>query len=209
MLADEFFTIAHDEHTGAAHLPLPVVALGLASAILADLMLDRRIIVHRGQLAPLALDPPADPLLMEVHARFIQERRPQPIRIWLAYLATFTYPRVAQRLAAAGAVQPQRRLTLSGWSTRYRPVNWQRAAWTGAALAEKLMRRQPLGLTDMFLAGLGRRTALLDLLLRDFDSPAAGRAYLQQLEPHIWAPLLELLEHTDAAVANAMVTHRS
>ena len=60
-LAEEFFLIAHDDHTGRGLLDADVLAVGLAGAVLAGLVLAGRVTVLDGKVALMDERPAGDP----------------------------------------------------------------------------------------------------------------------------------------------------
>jgi hypothetical protein len=206
-LADEFFLIAHDEHTGRPQLRGRVTGFGLAGALLAELVLFGRITVEGDRLYVLEESPPAN----AVAHLLLEELRAEPaaaaVRDWLIYLGGRAYDLVGGRLLRAGHLNevPVRRRLRPG--TVYVPVDVNAAAWPAAALWTALARREAMGHPQATLAGLVVATGLHRHLRWDDDvATEQVRRYLVRPLP---GPLRCLVEHVDAAVGDAVLAARA
>ena len=212
LLADEFFLFAYDDLTGRRRVSRGTVDLGLAGALLAELMLPGHVTIDSGHLVvrnPWPIEDPAtsvDALGCRVLHQLVVERTVTAVRDWLHYLARDAYDRVGQRLLRAGSV----RARYPRWSLRttviYEPADMNVAAWPLARLAGHLQRRESLSPGDLLLAGLITATGLHGYLL-DSLPPAAG-PHLRALLARLAVPRYELLAETEAAVGDAVLTHR-
>lgn len=205
LLADELFLIAHDDTTGRPRLHLRAAELGLAGALLGELLLYGRIAVHGGRLTVVDRRPPDDALAHTVLDQVIAEPQYRAVRIWLAFLAGQAVDAVGQRLERAGRVtRTQRRW---GRVVRYVPVDMSTAAWPGHRLRLFLTRGEPMTVTDTLLAGLVSATGLTSQVL--WDAPASSHEYLASLIAALPPPLRELVAHLQAAVGDAVLSHRT
>jgi hypothetical protein len=207
-LADELFLIGHDEQTGRAHLRGRVTGLGLAGALLAELVLFGRMTVDGDRLYVLDDAPPPDAVMHLL----LEELRAEPyapvVRDWLVYLGgAQAYELVVQRLRRGGhveQVEARRRLRPE---TKYLPTDENAAAWPAAALWSALARREALDHPQATLAGLVVATGLHRHLRWDDAIPTElVRRHLVRPLP---APLRGLVEHVDAAVGDAVLTARA
>jgi hypothetical protein len=101
-LADDLYLMAHDERTGRLVLSPRAAGLGLAGALLADLVLAGCVRVASGQVAVTGAGPPEDGLAAAVLGVLASERPPRPVADWLAFLARTAPGEVAGRLEQAG-----------------------------------------------------------------------------------------------------------
>src|ERR1041384_1529675 len=62
LLADQFFLIAHEDRSGRSRLHPRATGLGLAAALLGELMLSDRLRVFEGELDGVSREPPRDAL---------------------------------------------------------------------------------------------------------------------------------------------------
>ena len=119
-VADELYLIAHHELTGRAHLAPRAVGLGLAGALLAELILADAITVAAGAVVA-AVPGQADDQLTAAVAAQIAGEDTHPVADWLAFLARTAAGEVAARLAHAGYLAPPPRRS---WrATRWVPVD--------------------------------------------------------------------------------------
>ena len=106
--ADDLYLVAHDDVTGRLRLHSRAAALGIAAALLAELMLGGQLTAAPGAtLAAVKGAPaPGDALAARILGQVTAEREPLSTRDWLAFLARTAPADVAGRLAQAGYLQP-------------------------------------------------------------------------------------------------------
>jgi hypothetical protein len=212
LLAEAFFLVAHEDTSGRPRLHSRAVGLGLGSALLAELLLsghvawsDGRVVAHR----MAHQRPPGDVLLHVVVDRIVAEPA-QPLRTWLAALAADAVGQVAVHLTRGGVI---RVVGPGRWRrpVRYLPIDSQVAAGPQVRLNWLLIHRQTMTWSVVALAGVCQATGLMpDLIWTDHRMPAL--AYLAEHLAHarrVLPALVELLEHTEAAVGDAVLTHHS
>jgi len=206
LLADELFLLAHDDVSGTPRLHLPTVRLGLAAALIGELLLAGRITTYAAQVLVTDRTPPHDALAHAVLDQLAAEPQHLPLRTWLTFLAEDTHQPVALRLWRAGHLrqEPARRLLRRG--VRYVPVDMNAAAWPWARLTGQLSGRESMATQDLLLAGRVLATGLDRMVLR--DTPATARHTLDQRLAALPVPLRELLGHTAAAVGESVLTQR-
>jgi hypothetical protein len=203
LLADDFFFAAHDDVSGKTRLSERAGGLGLAGALLAELVLFRKITVAQGQVVVLDRHPPSDALAHAVLDELVRERDARAVRDWMRYLGRNSYELVAQRLVLSGHVHTTQRR----WrSPVYRPVDMNTAAWPITRLAQKLARREAVSLPDVVLGGLLATTGL-DRYLRS-EAGAEIHRYLEHLVGRLPPPLRALVAETEAALGDAVLHHR-
>lgn len=205
LLTDELFLVAHDDTTGRPRLHARAVELGLAGGLLAELVLYGRVVVHGGRLTVVDRRPPDDPLAHTILDQLIAEPHYRGVRIWLAFLAGQSVDSVGQRLERAGRVTRTRRRW--GRATRYVPVDISAAAWPAHRLRLFLVRGEPLSLPDTLLAGLVSATGLTSQVL--WDAPPSSHQHLAGLVAALPPPLRDLIGHLEAAVGDAVLSHRT
>ncbi|HEX6968677.1 MAG TPA: GPP34 family phosphoprotein [Micromonosporaceae bacterium] len=198
LLADEFFLLAHDEMTGKPKLRPKIAGMGLAAALLAELVLANRITVHGGALSVQDRRPPADALAHTVLDQLIGEPEHRDVRVWLEYLGRSAHESVGERLARAGVVRRQSTRRLLATTTTYVPIDINDAAWPTARLRALLDRGEAMNLSDTVLLGLIEATGLSRAVLS--RSGEEVRRLLATLPP----PLIELITQTEATVAVAL-----
>jgi hypothetical protein len=211
LLADEFFLIAHEDRTGRSRLHPRATGLGLAGALLGELMVNDRVRAHEGDLYVVNREPTGDPLSHDVLDLLIAQPQHRELRTWLAFLAQDAAVKVGERLLRAGVVEPVTRRKLRGTQTLYMPVNSNQrnmAAWAPVRLAEMLVRRRPMTLSDRVLVGLVAATGLTRHVLWDFQTHRDALVHLPTVVGSIPDDLRELVEHTEALVGSVLAAGR-
>ena len=202
-LADDLYLLAHHEVSGKPLLQPRAVGLGLAGALLAELMVLGKIRMMPGGVAVADPAPPGDALGASVLGSVSGEREQHAAQTWLLYLARTAARDVARRLARSGYLAPARR----GWrGERWVPVDAECAFAPLARVKSALNPSRPLNVHGAALAGLAGACGLgsrLSLYL----PPKTGRALtdaVQRLDPE----LRKLIAQTQAAVDSALLSHR-
>jgi len=218
-LADDFFRSSHNDVTGWPRLRPRVCELGLAAALLAELVLADRLRLWQGRMwvtppwdentGETIGQPAADPLSHAVLQQISDEVWIQPefaqVTVRLESLRHNAYEQVADRLCQHGAVERQvTRLRRFGRATViWAPTDMSAAAWPRDRLAIHFGAGEPLNAGDQFLAGLIKVTELGSLFA---DVPRAGERLAGAVEANP-PDLQELLTHTAAAIGDAVLTY--
>jgi hypothetical protein len=205
LLADDFFFAVHDDVNGKLRLTERATGLGLAGALLGELILFRKITVDRGMAVVINHRPVRDALVNVVLEDLLGEAEPRPVRDWLRYLGRNAYESVAQRMMREGLVRVGQ-VKRFRRATTYRPVDLNSAAWPIVRVAQKLARQEALVLPDVVLAGLLCATGL-DRYLRA-EAISDVHEYLEYLLSRLPAPLRVLVAETEAAIGEAVLHHR-
>jgi hypothetical protein len=205
LLADDFFFAAHDDVNGKVRLSDRAAGIGLAAALLGELILFRKITLERDEVVVIDRRKVHDALVNGVLEEIIREPETRPVRDWLRYLGRNSYDWVAQRMMREGLVrigETKRFRRKSG----YRPVDLNSAAWPIVRVAQKLARQEPIVLPDIVLAGLLAATGL-DRYLRA-EAINDIYVYLEHLISRLPRPLRVLVAETEAAIGDAVLHHR-
>ena len=211
LLADDFYCVAHDDLTGRARLHSRGLGLGLAGALLGELVLCDGLAVREGEL--WVTDPWAAPEALAAQTlaqidTYVQHRK---VATWLAYLAQSAAPMVAQRLRAAGILERVEFRTLGGLGPQrsaYRPRNVNTMAWRPVRLAGQLTGPDPIGPADVLLAGLVAATGLLPTVLWQPEQRGPGEARFAAEVGELHPSLRDLLACVEAAVGAAVLAPR-
>jgi hypothetical protein len=206
--ADEFFFLAHGE-SGRARLHLRATGLGLAAALLGELVFYQRIdIAPGGVVQVVRADPPEDLLAHTTLDRLLGQPTQHDVRTWLAVLEATSVDAVGQRLARGGYVQVVERRRLLRSRVSYVPVSLNQAAWPGVRLARLMTTADAVSEPDALLAGLVAATDLLRQVLPDQNAYSIGAARLPQLLRCLRPSLCDLVAYTEAAVGDAVLVPR-
>jgi hypothetical protein len=197
------FRLAHRDD-GSPLLHPQVAALGLASALLGELVLTGHAGLRDGYVIIVHTTAPGDALAHTVLDLLLGEPVNHPVRTWLAFLATTAHAEVASRLLRAGHVREQVSRRLFARSVRYVPTEMNDAAWPWARLSTLLRSGRRLDAFDTVLGGLVLATDLHRAVLT--GNPAELTAGLRREVAGAPAPVRELLSHTEAAVGDAVIT---
>lgn len=101
-LADDLWLMAHHEVTGKPYLQPRATGLGLAGALLAELVLGGDLLAWPDGVAATGDARPDDGLASLVLGHVLQEPEPHPAREWLLFLGGTAAGRVARRLEDSG-----------------------------------------------------------------------------------------------------------
>jgi hypothetical protein len=217
-LLDDFYLLAHDEQ-GRPRLHPRATGIALAGAVLAELIVDRRVSLRTGGVVvpgpppgslPPPWQPPDDPVVGAVWRQVCQEPTSHPIRTWLGVLAGSITGVVADRLTAQGVLRATE-VGLFRRSTRYVPVDINAGARVKAILAARLTGAAITGWPEAILTGLLHATGLIDEVLWH-DRDGAGERHLRQVLAGVGAhcPVLpHLFGAVEAAVGDAVLAHRT
>jgi hypothetical protein len=208
LLADDLFLLAHDEVSGKPRLHPRVTGIGLAGALLGELVLfghadvlpdaDARYFVVVTDPGPID-DALAHAVLGQVKA----DGRPRTVRAWLGYLAQTATHNVGERLGAAGLLaRTHSRLPRRG--SRWTPTDLATAAWPATRLRMLLSKNEPVTVPDAALAGFALGCGLGQQIL--WDTPPSAREYLDCLLAGLPDALRALLAQTESAVGDAVLS---
>ncbi len=208
-LADDLFLTAHDTVKGKCLLSPATLGLGLAAALLGELILWRRIDLRDGALTLIDDRPTADAAVTAVLEQIQREPQYRQVRDWIAFLATGSAADlVARRLGRAGLVQRQERRGLRGTKVLYVPADSMTAGWPGSRIRTAIGRGDVLDVPDLVLAGLVLATGLDQYVFVTLDTHERGQLF-DQLRRRLPAMLQELVGHAEAAVGDAVMARRA
>jgi hypothetical protein len=211
LLADEFFLIAHEERTGRSRLHPRATALGLAAALIGELMLMGRVRLSDGDLYVVSRNPPTDALAHEVMELLVAQPQHRDLGTWLAFLAQDSAAKVGERLTRAGTVEPVTRRRLIGSHTLYMPMNAHQrnaVAWAPVRLANLLVRYIGMDLADRTLAGLVLATGLTRFVLWDLTLHRPGLTNLHAIVDSLPYELRQLIDYTQMSVGSVLAVGR-
>jgi hypothetical protein len=209
-VADDYFCLLLDEHTGRSRLAPRVAGVGLGTALLTELVIaGHAVVTPAGQIEALDVQRPADPLAREIHELLLARPQHRDPGIWISYLARDAFDRVGTRLAQLGLVVPVRKRRLTVTRTVYQPANLTGVAWPGIRLAQQLSGGAEVTLADLTCTGLAVATGLVNQVLWDPDLHAAARADLPRALAMLPPPITQLLSRTETAVADAVLANRT
>lgn len=207
-IADELFFVVHDVQTGKLRLQARTAGLGLAGALLGELVLNGNLDVGNGTLTVIDGQPlPEDDLGYRVLRQLTSDRQNRSLRTWLAFFSQGAVERVGVRLSRAGQVQANKTRRPWGTVVRYVPTDLTAAVWPADRLNLLVSRGDPLEFSDAMLAGLVAVTGLTKQVWWDGD--AVTLRNIAAAVASLPIPLREILAHTEAAVGDATLSPHS
>lgn len=224
-VADTFCLMAHDERSGRARVHPDTLGLGLAAALLAELVLPpflvqppgalpftKHLTIHNGLVSLVTIPPaaPYDALQHWVLETVAAEPEPLSVDVWLRLLARDADRRVIDRLARHGMTAPPEEPSGLGKlrnkharSPLCRPVDPDWAAFLPVQLRGRLHDPSAISLGEVVLVGLVAATELIHhvVLWDGGQLPRHVCDLLRRFPP----PLRELISHTEATLANVVL----
>ncbi|PPK67164.1 GPP34 family phosphoprotein [Actinokineospora auranticolor] len=206
LLADEFYLSGLDDMTGEQRLQPHALAVGLAAAVLGELLLADRMVIDGGRLRPFD-EPCADELQERVRQWIRKDDSVVLAKDWIRVLvARQVADLVRHRMHAAGkVVRTTRRRLLRKPLELYVPPSLSTAVAAGVRIAGNLGVPRDLSPTDLLLAGLLRATG------RDRDvlshcEPTVHDELTAQLRRNVGPSGTQLLEHATEVLVTEAVT---
>ncbi|WP_127503647.1 GOLPH3/VPS74 family protein [Actinoplanes solisilvae] len=208
-LADDLFLTAHDSVKGKCLLSPATLGLGMAAALLGELVLWRRLDVVDGKIQIIDDRPTGDPAATAVLDQLLREGHHRAVRDWISFLATgVATDLVERRLARSALVQRQEKRGLMGTKVSFVPSDSMIAGWPATRIRTFIGRGELLDIPDLVLAGLILATGLDQHVFMTLEQ--RGRTQLfDQLKRRLPAMLLELVGQAEAAVGDAVMARRA
>jgi Golgi phosphoprotein 3 (GPP34) len=204
-LGDDLYLMAHNDRTGRPYLQPRAAGIGLAGALLAELLLAGGISLSSDGTLSASAATPADQLTGQIQNQILGERELLPAREWLQFLSRTTVNDVARRLAGAGYLTriPRRPWRAGLWvpadsDCAFMPLTRARSALDSA--------RMP-AIHAAALAGLAAACGLETRLLA-YAPPPRGRRSPQEAAALLPIPLRELVAVTQATVDSAVLAQQ-
>ncbi|MFI6735990.1 GPP34 family phosphoprotein [Nonomuraea sp. NPDC050451] len=210
MLADDFFLVSWDTTgSGRPRLHVQGVALGLAGALIGELVLHQRVAVRGVRLDVIDSEDVTEKVANQVLADIGDSPHHTDVRTWLAYFAQRSVEDVGGRLVAAGLLEREAPKLLRRRPPRFFSADFSKAMWPATRLRLALVRHWPLSPQDMALATLVDACDMTETVLDDPADRRVARRYLTTLLATMPEPLRDLSRHVSAAVGDAVLTYRT
>jgi hypothetical protein len=210
LLADDYFCIAVDEHSGRPRASPRVTGFGLAAALLAELVLSGRLEIQADQVHPIDGNPPADALSGWVHGQMVSHPQHCAPQTWLEFLGPRAVDAVARRLASKQIVQvvAQRR-RLRREEVIYPALDHTAVVVPGIRIANRLSAGEPLEPRDMMCLALCAATGLVKHVLWDPQQHRDALGAVPDVLARLPGPLISLRKQLEVVVGTAVLTNRS
>jgi hypothetical protein len=207
LVADDLYLMAHDDRSGKPYLQPQALGIGLAGALLAELMLAERIGLRRDSTVVFVPGVAQDTVMRHALLKQIaDEPGPQPVQAWLRFLARGAARDVALRLEQAGYLEHVRSW-IPGRQGRWVPVN---ADWAFAPMLRvrfALDPARPVNAHAAALTGLAVAAGLRFRLDQYQYQAQAGRT-IRDAVAALGPGLQELISQTQTAVDSTVLSHR-
>ncbi len=205
LVADDLYLMAHGDRTGRPRLQPRPLGIGLAGALLAELMLAGWIGLRRDSAVVIIPGVSQDTVMRHALMKQIaDEPGPQPVQAWLRFLARGAARDVALRLEQAGYLEHVRSW-IPGRQGRWVPVNPDWAFAPMPRVRSALDPGRPVTPYGAALAGLAVACGLRFLL--DQYQTQGGRT-VEDAVAAVGPGLQELISQTQMAVDSAVLSHR-
>lgn len=203
LVADDLYLLAHHDVTGKPFLQPRALGLGLAGALLAELVLARTLRVGPDGLAVVGGVRLPDQLGHGVVSLVLGEKEPLSVQDWLQFLARAAADQVARRLERAGYLVAARQR----WrGDRWVPVNADCAFAPLIRVRAALDSSRLAGEGSVVLAGLALGCGLGFRVLP--FGPVEGQRWLDESLRRLGPDLRQLIAQTQAAVDGAVLSRR-
>jgi hypothetical protein len=205
-LASRFLLCTIDDTTGRSRLAEGARAVGLAAALLGELLEIGAVRIRRAHVtATPHVQVPAGPA-HQVHHQLLTDHSTAFVQVWLQAIGINAYEHVCQHLVASGHFLRQRHTRLLRPTvTRYVLRDLDDAASELFSLSARLSRGEVPRQADTLLCGLLQATGLGSALLQDLPSWAGDglSERLAELPPS----MTELIQHTQRVVGKGVLSH--
>ena len=208
-LGDDLYLCAHDAPRGRCLLTPATLGLGLAAALLGELVLWRRLDLRDNHMTVIDDRATGDPATTAVLGQLMRESHHRRLRDWISFLATGVATElVERRLARAGLIRREEKRGLLGTKVRFVPTDDSVAGWPGTRIRIAATRGELLDSPDLVLTGLVLATGLDQHVLVTLEAGERDHLY-DQLRRRMPAMLQHLVGHAEAAVGDAVMARRA
>lgn len=199
LVADDLYLLAHDDRTGKRRLGARPLGIGLAAALLTELMLEDVIGLQRGGVLVAHRRRSGDILGCKIQAQIGAERAPLTLRDWLQFFAEGAAKDVAGRLERAGYLERVR--TRIPGRVRSVPVDSSLAFAPMLRVRSALNPARPFDLHGAVLTGLADACGL-DFHIAQYHEPGLQNVaqIVEQLRPNLRLLVAEVQAAKDSAV---------
>jgi hypothetical protein len=204
-VADDLYLMAHHEVTGKPFVQPRPLGIGLAAALVAELMLTGSVSVTANGAEVRRKVMPGGELMQQVQGVLAGEYQPFPVRDWLLFVARTADDDVACRLERSGY------LTRVGGRVPWRPERRIPVDpdWAFAPLVRVRSALDPTRPLPTHGALLAELAVGCDLGFRVDQYAPPIRRHPSDIARHLGPSLRELTVQTQAAVDGALLSHRT
>ena len=209
LLADDYFCIAVDEHSGRPRASPRVAGFGLAAALLAELVLSGRLAIQADQVRAISVGPASDALSGWVHGQMVAHPQHHTLQTWLEFLGPRALDAVARRLAGKQIVQVVAQRRRLRHEEVYPALDHTAFVVPGIRIANRLSAAEPLEPRDMMCLALCAATGLVKHVLWDPQQHRDALASVPAVVARLPGPLNSLRQQLEVVVGTAVWANRS
>lgn len=199
-LSENLFFLGHDPFTGKPRIRQDILDIGLAGAVLADLVFDERVALDNGVVILRNRYATGDPVTDRVLALVAREAGRHGVRDWVEHLRDKVFPVVSAGLTERGLVVPKESRGILRKSVTYPPADLRTASAPRARIRAVMLGRTRCDLPTAALALLAWALGLDDIAEPDLTRRQMAD-WVAQLKNMTIEPIEGLVAGTEAAVA--------
>jgi hypothetical protein len=199
-LCESLFFLGYDPFTGKARIRQDILDIGLAGAVLGDLLFDERITLDHGTVILVSRYATGDGLADRTLALIMGEMEQHGVRDWVEHLRDDIATRIAQHLAEREFVTPKENRAMFRRSVQYLPADLRTASAPRARVRTAMLGRTNCDLPTATLALLAWAIGLDDICAPDLTRKQATD-WSERVKGMIGNPVAGLVTGVDAAVA--------
>jgi Golgi phosphoprotein 3 (GPP34) len=199
-LAESLFFLGHDPFTGKARIRQDILEIGLAGAVLGDLLFDERITLDHGTVVLTSRYATGDGLADRTLALIMAETAQHGVRDWAEHLRDDIATRVAQHLAERELLTPKENRGMFRRTVQYLPADLRTASAPRARIRTAMLGRSDTVLPTATLALLAWSTGLDDICEPELTRKQMAD-WITNVTERLAQPAKGLIEGVDAAIA--------
>ncbi|MEV4316477.1 GPP34 family phosphoprotein [Actinocrispum sp. NPDC049592] len=199
-LGESLFFLGNDPFTGKPRIAQPVLDIGLAGAVLADLLFDERIALQRGVVVLTSRYATGNAAADRTLALIMGEMDQHGVRDWVQHLQDKVTASLTLSLAERRMVSPKENRTFLKRTILYPPADLRTASEPRARIRAAVLGRTSCDLPTATLALLGWAIGLDDICEPDLPRRQFGE-WTERVKSMIIEPIGTLITAVEAAVA--------
>ncbi len=199
-LGESLFFLGNDPFTGKPRIAQPVLDIGLAGAVLADLLFDERIALQRGVVVLTSRYATGNAAADRTLALIMGEMDQHGVRDWVQHLQDKVTASLTLSLAERRMVSPKENRTFLKRTILYPPADLRTASEPRARIRAAVLGRTSCDLPTATLALLGWTVGLDDICEPDLQRRQFGE-WIDRVKSMIIEPIGTLITGVEAAVA--------
>jgi Golgi phosphoprotein 3 GPP34 len=199
-LCECLFFLGHDPFTGKPLIRQDILDIGLAGAVIGDLLFDERIALEQATVVLTSRYATGDPIADQVLRLIMGEPAQHGVRDWVTHLSDKIMPTVTESLAARRVITSKQNRGLLRRSTQYPPTDLRTASAPRARIRTAMFGRANCDLATATLALLTWSLGVDDICAPELNRKQMTE-WIDQVKSMIIEPIVSLVAGVDAAIA--------